>query len=389
MLFLLTALFSFAGLPDLSEVVVVKDQKATQAFCPNSQVVAQMMEKGLCEVTHSATLSESILSLVSTNDVVGIKVYALKNGVGGTRIEVVKALVQALKSAGLPQEQIVIWDRSWESLYSGGFMKLGRDLGVPVLSAAEGGFDETVAYSSFFPSSLVAGDVEFGKKNQWRDWQRKGQDLLSSQSETNLARPENVGRRSFVTKLLTQKITKLILVTPLIHHNSLGAAGNIYSLASGCTDNFLRFENDGYRLAEAASEIYAMEAVGDKVVLCITDALLCQYRGQTSGFFHYSLEINELRFSKDPVALDVGAFLEMMEIRQDAAPDDSAFKEISLAGKTLCENAVLLELGNAVASKIQVRRFALDGDAATPSSSQQEPAKESDGKRSWWKFWKW
>ena len=90
-----------------------------------------------------------------------------------------------------------------------------------------------------------------------------------------------------------------------------------------------------------------MEAVGDRVALCITDALLCQYRGQSSSFLHYSLETDELWFSKDPVALDSLAFRKMMDIRRDRALTAGSRRIFpGLAGPP--ENVVLLELGNAL-----------------------------------------
>jgi hypothetical protein len=51
---------------------------------------------------------------------------------------------------------------------------------------------------------------------------------------------EGVGRRSFVSKLLTQDITKLINVTPMLNHNSAGVTGHLYSLAFGSVDNVYR-----------------------------------------------------------------------------------------------------------------------------------------------------
>ncbi len=79
----------------------------------------------------------------------------------------------------------------------------------------------------------------------------------------------------------------------------------------GSVDNTLRFEGDPGRLAVAVPEIYALPALGDRVVLNITDALIGQYEGGARGLLHYSAVPNQLWFSRDPVALDTLAIKEL------------------------------------------------------------------------------
>ncbi|NCC84825.1 MAG: DUF362 domain-containing protein [Clostridia bacterium] len=396
LVFIFFGAFAIHGaLPDRSSVVVVRDREATETFRAQKEELGRMMRKGIAELMQSPDAAAGILKLVKPEDVVGIKVYALKDGPGGTRPEVVRALIELLGEAGVAAEHIVIWDRSWEALNGAGFVKLARETGVQIQATAEAGFDESVFYSSFFPSSLIYGDVEFSKDfgKVLEPKPQKKPVIPPLGVEPKRSEEEQPGRRSFVSKLLTQKMTRLILVTPLTHHNSLGAAGHIYSLASGCTDNFLRFEADAYRLAEAAAEIYAMEAVGDRVALCITDALFCQYRGQSSSFLHYSLEVNELWFSKDPAALDALAFGKMMDIRRDRAMAAGSPTDIAWAGKSLLENAVLLELGNASEARINIRRFDLSRNPPPSSSEESDSQKGSkppaeETRTPWWKIWK-
>jgi hypothetical protein len=391
---LFTAFGLQAALPERSLVVEVHDRAATEVFRPRQEPLGPMMRRGISELLGSADAAEGLGKLVGADDIVGIKVYALKDGAGGVRPEVVRALIELLGEAGVPAEHIVIWDRSWEALYGAGFVKLAQECGVRVEATAEAGFDKEVFYSSFFPSSLVYGDVEFAKERQGLSQKEEKSVEPAIRIEPGLsADEEQPGRRSFVSRLLSQEVTRIILVTPLLHHNSLGATGHIYSLASGSTDNFLRFEADGYRLAEAATEIYAMEAVGDKVVLCITDALFCQYRGQSASFLHYTQELNELWFSRDPVALDARAFRKMMDIRRDRAMEAGVPMDVAWAGRTLLENALLLELGNASEGRINVRRFELGQESSSPAPKTNVSPKEvlpavEKARSPWWKFWK-
>ena len=70
-------------------------------------------------------------------------------------------------------------------------------------------------------------------------------------------------------------------------------------------------------------EIYALPLLGDRVVLNITDALIGQYEGGGRALLHYSAVLNQLWFSRDPVALDMLAIQELANERRAAgAPAD-------------------------------------------------------------------
>lgn len=310
-----------------ARVVTVQDPEATQAFEPRAERIQVMVERAITNLTGKATVPEAWRSLVGTHDVVGIKVYSLPGPNSGTRPAVVAAVVQGLLAAGLPPRQIVVWDRQTADLRLAGFFDLSNRCGIRVEGSADAGYDKNTFYDKALLGSLVWGDLEFGSKGN------------------------GVGRKSFVSKLLTRQITKIINIAPLLNHNLAGVCGNLYSLAIGSVDNVLRFESDPDALAEAVPEIYALEALGDHVVLNITDALVCQYEGGERGLLHYSTALNELRFSTDPVALDV---LSLQELdRQRLAARAPAVKP----SQKLYTIAALLDLGICDPKRIVVERL--------------------------------
>jgi len=85
-------------------------------------------------------------------------------------------------------------------------------------------------------------------------------------------------------------------------------------------------------------------------VLNIVDALICQYEGEHMTRLHSAVELNQLRFSTDPVALDILSVQEINEQRRRAYT--------ILAGRTnrmdLYHNAALLELGASDPRKIDL-----------------------------------
>ncbi|MFM1769636.1 MAG: hypothetical protein RJA22_2165 [Verrucomicrobiota bacterium] len=316
-----------------ARVVTVHHPEATAAFQPRPDIVRQLLQRGLLQLTGQTNLARAWLSLVSTQDVVGIKVYAAPGASSGTRPAVVAAVVEGLLAAGLPRTNIVIWDRQKGDLRLSGFADLAESLGVRCEGAFNAGFDPQAFYEPEqpVPGTLVFGDLEFGQKG------------------------DSVGRRSHVSTLVSQRLTRLINVTPMLNHNAAGVCGHLFSLATGSVDNVLRFELSTGRLATAVPEIYALPWLSDRVVLNITDALICQYHGEQRSLLHYSTALNQLRLSRDPVALDLLSLRELD--RQRAAASDAPARSQSLTNYLeLIENAALLQLGTANPDRIRVER---------------------------------
>jgi hypothetical protein len=323
--------FSTAPAPGpRARVITVHDPEATDAFRPRPEHIQAMVRRGIMKVTGKAIVEAGWRSLISTNgivgtnEVIGIKVFSQPGPNSGTRPAVVAAIVEGLLAAGLQPQQIIIWDKETTDLRLAGFFDLAAKYGVRAAGSAQAGYDEKNFYESELLGNLIWGDYEFGKKG------------------------DGLGRKSYVSKLVSQQMTRIILVTPLLNHNLAGVSGHLYSLATGSADNLGRFESDAGRLARAIPEICALPVLGDRVILNITDALICQYEGGERGLLHYSTALNELRFSKDPVALDVLSVQELERQRRKAhAPPIHTNHE-------LYENASLVELGVSEVKRIQV-----------------------------------
>jgi len=281
-------------------------------------------EGGLGGLSGGGAARGAGLALVSTQDVVGIKVFSAPGANSGTRPAVVASVAQSLIAAGVPPQNIVVWDKFEPDLRAAGFFELATSLGVRVAASTSAGWDATNAYDNPLIGKLVYGDSEFESKS------------------------EGIGRKSFVSKLVSQELTKIINIAPMLNHNEAGVCGHLYSLTIGSVDNTTRFEGVPGRLSQAVPEIYALPAVGDRVVLNITDALLGQYEGGSRGLLHYSTVLNQLRFSFDPVALDVLSVRELERQRRVARA------QMFRANLELYRNATLLELGESDLSKLEI-----------------------------------
>lgn len=319
--------------PAPARVVMVHHPEATRFLQPQPEITRRMVEEGLMRYTGQPDVARAWRSLMPTQTVVGIKVYALPGRLSGTRPEVVSALVHSLLQAGWSPRNIIIWDKNREALRRAGYGELAASLGVQVEAVTESGFDPQQAYERPVLGNLVYGDLEFGKAGP------------------------GVGRRSHVARLVTQKIQRHLVVTPLLNHNLVEVTGHLYSLAMGGVDNVQRFETSAAQLMEAVPEIVAMECFYDRLTLCVTDALIAQYEGQQRSLLHYSAVLNELWFSRDAVALDVLGRDRLQRLREAAKAAPRKLQN------ELFANAALLDLGVADLPRIHLERVPL---AASP-----------------------
>ncbi|MBU6409694.1 MAG: DUF362 domain-containing protein [Verrucomicrobia bacterium] len=307
-------------------VVIVRDTRATAKFLPNAAIVRDMVNRGLMRLAGEKNPAAAWRSLVSTQDIIGIKVFSAAGQISGTRPAVAAAVVRGLLEAGVPKDHIIIWDKHLSDLRLAGFYDLSRRLGVRLAGSVDSGYDPTNFYLPDSPiiGRLVYGDLEFGKKGK------------------------NVGKKSFVSLLLSRRLTKIISIAPLLSQNSAGVCGQLYSVAMGSVDNTFRFRGNPGQLAVAVPEIYALPSVGGRVVLNVTDALLGQYEGGPAGYLQYSQVLNQLWFSRDPVALDTLAVTQLKQERRERRAPEMPVNSLLYA------NAALLELGVNDPSKIKI-----------------------------------
>ena len=307
--------------PPKPRIVLVEDKSALREFEVNNDRVAEMVTEGMRRLTGRQSEAAAWLSLVTPADTVGIKVNSVPGPIGGTRKAVVDAVVRGLLEARLPPDRIIIWDQSLASLRTAGYDGLAKRHGVRLAGSRDAGWDESVVYESPIVGTLVAGDLGF----------KRGE--------------ENASRKSHLSRLLTSELTRIISICPLINHNQVSVSGHVVGLVDGSMDNSRRFRLDASALSVAVPEILALEDamqrryLGDRLVLNITDALFCQYLGQSKCLLHYTTGLGQLRFSTDPVALDVFSIEELKRQRErlevDYSPPDSS----------LYKNAALIQLG--------------------------------------------
>jgi hypothetical protein len=312
-----------------AQIVSVENPGAITDFQASEAVVQAMVDCGLTNLTRKTTVAAAWRSLVSTQEIIGLKVFSEPGMLTGTRPAVVAAVIHGLLAASVPPTNIIIWDKHDADLRAAGFFRLAAQLGVRAAGSMEAGYDPSNFYQpdTAIIGNLIWSDLEFGKTNA------------------------GAGRRSFFSKLVSRQMTKIISIAPLLNQEDAGVCGHLYGLALGSVDNTRRFADDSYRLASAVPEIYARPLLGDRVVLNITDALIGQYEGGARSLLHYSCVLNQLWVSRDPVALDM---LSNKELDRERRTLDAPQFRPNLE---LYANAHLLQLGENDLGKIHVEKI--------------------------------
>lgn len=108
----------------------------------NKQAAVHAIHKGLTVLTGKNSPSLAWRSLFSPNDVVGIKVNCLSGKMMSTHPDLVDAIVEGLKVADVPDERIIIWDRTNLDLTRAGFVINTKGKGVKCFGTDVVGYEE-------------------------------------------------------------------------------------------------------------------------------------------------------------------------------------------------------------------------------------------------------
>jgi uncharacterized protein (DUF362 family) len=304
----------------------------------NPAVVRRMVDSLVIAATGKPDVARAWGSLVKKSDKVGIKVAAAGGAVSGTNPEVVDAIVDGLKAAGLPASQIIVWDRNLEDLLAAGYRRDGSRYLLRWTDAAKG-YDPQAEVNAPVLGKLIWGDSGFGEKSKLRFSDMRG-DQLSS--------------KSLYSKILSREVTKIINVPSLTDSFLTGINGALANMVLPNLDNWRRFTKPPAYGDPYLAEIYADAMIKEKVVLTILDGLVMQYAGgpfANPGFLQDHFTIYA---SRDPVAVDASATRLVDEARKLS-------KLPALAAMTAwLQSAESIGLGQQAAEKIELVQVGIE-----------------------------
>ena len=295
---------------DMSRVVVVKHPDSTDGIKTiNSVNVQAMMDESIKQLTDKSSIFEawaSILPNFKEEHIIAIKVNTI-TPTHRTHPEVVNAVVTGLTTAGVNENNVIVYDRINSELTACGYKYNAGDKGVRYFGTDEKG---------------------------WGYEQDKSMDIL--------------GQKIALSRIIT-RCDHLINIPVLRVH--LDQYGVTLSLKNhyGTIDNPQSLHDN---FAEACAILNSQKDIKDKTRLVIIDALFGCW-GSNPTMFVQDFAPNSLIVSKDPVAAD---YIGTKMLNEERARHNQSQRRVPLL-----EKAAQMGPGTNDPQKIELRTVELTG----------------------------
>ncbi len=361
--------------PARSEVYSIHNPQAIRDFVADAGTVHAMVDKLVLAATGKDNIGAAWRSLVSPDDIVGIKISATGQAFGATHRAVVARIVQGLEEAGVPAANIIVWDRDADDLFAAGYLERDRKTSAfmcPVLSIEpKYGYDPKDTYSAPFLGKLIWGDLLFqgfrvpADDSLSRDaplvnpLARGGGGTSVTPANTNAsegpklhmgssAPDPNLSSLSHYCTIVSHRVTKIINVPVFCDNSGVGIGGALYNVTIPNVDNWRRLVGPPQYGQTAIPEMFSDPQLGGRVVLNITDGLIAQIAGGPQFEPLYARHLATLYASKDAVALDsvLLRYLENWRAQAQLPPLKDIAGHVQAAGE--------IGVGNAAADKIDL-----------------------------------
>lgn len=292
--------------PADARVSLVRDPASIQNGRPDAARVRSLLDRLIRIHYDVADPAEAFRRHFSPQDRVGIKVNCLSGRRMSTHVELVDAIAEKLIQAGVPPENILIWDRMNDDLRKGGY-----------------------TIKAFGESFACVGC-----------------DVLGYERELTVHR--SIG--SLFVKAVTRLCTAQINVPVLKDHGIVGVTLGMKNFF-GAIHNPNKYHPD--RGDPYVADLYSHPDIGGKVSMTIVDALEVQCEGGPPFQPQWCEDYGGLLLSNEPVALDRIGWKLIEDLRRV-----KGFPSLKEANRepTYIHTAAELGLGSDDLNKIDLRQ---------------------------------
>jgi uncharacterized protein (DUF362 family) len=252
------ALSGHAAVPGKSRVVIARDPSLRLSGASvDSARLLKVLDRAIQSLYDADSPVEAWKRIARPSEVVGLKVNCLAGRGASTNPVLVEAVCERLQQAGIPQKNIVIWDRLNSDLESAGYQVTSRKDRIRAIGNDAAGY------------------------------------------EADLAIYGSVG--SLLSKTVTRTCDAVVNLPVLKDHGIVGVTMALKNLF-GAIHNPNKYHltaGDPY-----VADVNMLPPIRQKVRLTICDAIAPQYEGGPSYMPQWSWPFNGILTSRDPVALD-------------------------------------------------------------------------------------
>jgi uncharacterized protein (DUF362 family) len=242
-----------------ARVAVFRDPAVRKGGELDSKRVATLLQRALKGALDSKDAAAGMRSILSGDDVVGVKLNCLAGRPLSPTKEVTGALTDILKQAGVSTDNIIFFERAERDIRKGGFDVRRSGDGPLFVGNDSSGFN-------YEPEPEISGQVG-----------------------------------SCLSRVVTERIDVMINLGVLKDHNLAGLGAGMKNLF-GIIHNPNKYHDDG--CDPFVADVLAFPVVQKKLRLTIIDALTAQCEGGPGYLPAYAFEFNGILASTDPVALD-------------------------------------------------------------------------------------
>ena len=297
-IFLLSGVFSIlANDPPSSRARVVHaiDSQAVRLLTPDPNRVRKLFNAALLQFTNCQDTGAAWKKIISPTNHIGIKINTLPGPIMSSRLSLVETIIDGLESAGVARKHIIIFDRYALHMETAGYPIGQRPDGVTITATVPHvGYDPTIPLDFPIPGKLVWGDLEFKRKGQ--------QEPLDHETSPN--DNDQLSAKSYLSKILTQQVDKVINIGIPTTDHRLGIYGCELNITLALIDNFRRLQQPSFAREDSITTILSNPIIQKKCVLHILDALIAQYAGGPRFDPNYCWSPKSIYISRDAVALD-------------------------------------------------------------------------------------
>ncbi|MBW2275894.1 MAG: DUF362 domain-containing protein [Deltaproteobacteria bacterium] len=299
-------------------VVKVHKPGTIGRWFPHSEAAKEMVDRAVTTLAGEDDLGRAWSKFVSKEDRVGIKINCLGGRFSSTMKEVVDPVVEGLRAAGVPDENIMIFDQY------GGSMR--------------------------------------GARYEWQDKPGKLR-VLNNDALGYLKDFHKVeGARSKLAKTLTWT-TAIINVPLLKDHDLAGVTCALKNMVFGCVEKPQIMHRD---IHIGLPHFYALEEIRGRVRLNIVDGSFCLYDGGPKHNPKAHVRHETVYATSDPVAADAIA-LEVIEAEREA----HKMRSLDRVRRPATYLALAQELGLGIADRDRINLETIELDpyeAPTPTT---------------------
>ena len=279
------------GMPGLfpGRVVEVADGQAIAGNRVSQPVVHEMLERGLMDLTAEKSAQAAWARFIEPKDVVGVKINPSGAPACCSSPELVREIIDGVRSVGVPTRNIVVYDRFGDEMDVGSYQTL-LPPGIRIIGVQNGlldaaGYDANV----------------YCQMNFFGEWET----------------------RSYMASVVANGVDKIINVPTLKDHSASGVTGCLKNVAYGTFNNVARSHKEPYSFTNPLIGVMCtVEPLRSKVVLNIMDGMrMVWHGGPLTQNQNFIAQTGVLLVSTDPVAMDT-IELEAIEKkrREEGAP---------------------------------------------------------------------